>query len=116
MNGHHAQLIAIEALEKPPEWECYSWEVKPTGMLIRGAIPQVDLFGGKEWEPKIEDAEFFVTDAMFEKWAKRYTGETGNCIECCGEGKVFARWHHETGLEYKQCPHCGGTGKAEAIA
>jgi hypothetical protein len=115
MNGHHAQLITIEALEKLPGWEVYSWEVKDHGILVRGAIPQVDLFGNKGWQPLIDDAEFFVTDYMFQQWGKRYTEETGNCIECCGSGQIFKRWNHETGTKYSDCPDCCGTGKALGV-
>lgn len=116
MNGKHAQLIAIEALKKPPEWKCYSWVAKENGLLVRGAIPQIDLFGEKEWEPKVEDAELLVTDEMFQQWGKRYTEETGNCVECCGTGQIFKRWNHQTGTEYGDCPDCGGTGKALGVA
>lgn len=112
MNGKHCELIAIEALKKPPGWECYSWEVKDHGMLVKGAIPHLNLLGEKEWNPLIDEAEFFVTDWMFEQWAKRYTEETGNCVTCIGSGKVFASWNHKTGSHLKDCPDCGGSGKA----
>lgn len=112
MNGKHAELIAIETLGKSEDWQVYSWESKDDGILVKGAIPQVDLFGKKTWKPFVDEAEFFVTKAMLEEWVKDYPVRTGNCPECCGEGIVFKSWNYVDGTKYDTCSACGGTGKA----
>lgn len=114
MNGKHAELIAAEALGKPSGWKAYCWESKPDGILVKGAIPQVDLFGKKSWNPLVDESELLVTDSMFKEWLEEYPAKTGNCPECCGTGKVFKSWNHIDGTKHDTCSACDGSGKASA--
>lgn len=104
-----------EAIAKRKAGDIDGWEwgdVRAAGddLIVRGGVPNPGP-RFRKWKG-VQLTEVVVTKAEEQAEYERYERETGGCGECFGEGQVLADWHRETGKEYRPCPVCGGTGKA----
>lgn len=101
-------------------WEPFYYErVGDDGILIKGGIPRLlskgPRKGKKTWDEK-SSTKVVVTGSEIEAEEARYSEETGNCAECCGEGKTVCSWSATDGTKYRECKCCAGTGKHTAAA
>lgn len=117
--SHHMVTVAIRK-SGIEGWEPFYYKrIGTDGILIKGGIPRLLIKGprkgNKTWDRK-DSTSVVVTDSEIKAEEKRYSEETGNCAECCGEGKTVSSWSITDGTKYKPCKPCAGTGKNAAAA
>lgn len=116
-------LLEIHAREKvgqSPEWHVYLWKVLPENAKepfyyeLTGAVAPAKKRGsGYNWRKidKATDSTVHILVSEHAAWAKAWEEKTGQCRNCVGTGKVFAKWSKEMGTQYTPCLICEGTGK-----
>jgi len=87
-----------------------------------------ELVGRSEFEPTrfeclpVDDPHFYrVSDAsgytvcfdfdVHDRWCEEWQKRTGRCMVCAGSGKRVKSWHEDTGVVWKPCPACNGSGE-----
>jgi|SRR6478609_3314305 len=95
-----------------PTWHWVSWESVTGGQIVKGSPTTRKKDGSRKWAPKAEWVTLIITEADLDAAMARYATETGNCPTCCGSGKEWRGWNHETGHKFEHCRTCGATGKA----
>jgi hypothetical protein len=106
----------------PDSFAFFSWQCMPPGRrepiyfeLAGGEC--VPLKSGKNkgtlnYRKATNCQSFAVTVAEAEQMDVDYEAETGNCANCMGGGKEVARISTVSGIEYRECGKCKGSGRA----
>ena len=107
-------------------WSSYSWEHKTTDRLgysvIVGAIAPLITRGKnkdkRNWKKQERDSQRVVTitDQEHKDWLDEWEQRTGKCSRCEGNGKTIASFSIETGIVYRECFKCKGTGKSSEVS
>jgi hypothetical protein len=116
----HLNSVAKRKVSGPDEWEWCKWERIGEGndFVVEGGVPRLLKSGPRKGEKTwkgVETQKTVVTDAEIKAEHARYEQDTGNCGDCMGSGRVFARWSADNGEDYKPCSRCGSTGKAPGV-
>ncbi len=127
---HLFDECAREKLGMPPEWNPYQWEAGPPELLnhggplyyrITGAVAPLKTRGpcagkSRNWQKMDKSTKRTIVIPVpdYDAWCAAWSLRTGKCIECTGRGQVMARWNHLTGMEYRSCHVCRGTGHNKA--
>lgn len=93
-------------------WEPCTFEVVAGGLLCTGGIPTTIKNGKKKWPVAKLREKVILTREDVTAEEIRYETETGNCHICYGSGKQTVGWNHITGVKTRECPKCGGSGRA----
>jgi hypothetical protein len=69
--------------------------------------------GKPNWRKKVKSTvrTFVVRDSQYESWVADWELTTGKCSRCAGSGKTVAGLS-TSGLDYRPCGKCKGTGAA----
>ena len=104
------------------EWQAYRFETFPhTGealyIEVTGAVaPQKQrgkYKGRPNWRKLDKSTLATIVLPMIEHtaWVRDWEARTEKCSRCVGEGQVMASYSVESGMTYKECPMCQGTGQ-----
>jgi hypothetical protein len=100
-------------------WNSYAIEVMDGGYLVTGCVPDgVYSRGRRKGEPRYSkhmdgtNRKVVVSFSELVGAAMEREASTGNCWNCGGKGKVVVSWDHLSGVGYKPCKRCGGSGLA----
>lgn len=118
-------LHAREALAETDDWYGYAWEFgtvnkgKPSKTCpvghyrIDGARYLTEPHTRADYTHSMPGTNrtYIVIEADQKQWEEDWSLRTGHCIRCTGDGRTVKHWNHITGIEYRPCPDCRGTGK-----
>ncbi len=73
--------------------------------------------GQPDWKKKDKKTEriFNVTVAEGMELTEVWRIQTGKCVKCGGDGKVFQSWRLGEDVKYKGCAPCGGSGRDPSV-
>lgn len=116
-------MALMKKFKIPDGWEVYMWELKnmntPSEYIMHSGAVVTELFksgrrkGMKNWAKKnrLHEMELPLTRDEIKSAALAWQSETGNCMECKGNGDEWFGWSAQDGHKYRPCKHCGATGR-----
>jgi hypothetical protein len=97
-------------------WECLPKFMPTLYVELEGGECPLKTRGKNKGCPDFSKLQFrttfTVTAVEVSQWEAEYERETGNCKKCCGSGKAAASYSVVSGMTYRDCCRCQGSGAA----
>lgn len=110
-------LVARRKLCQGEEWRWCKAELVGQDVLLEGGIPPLFTRGKYAGTPNwkgVPLTKVVATRAEIDQQMVTYEAETGCCRNCGGSGQESAGWSAETGVRYRTCCRCDGSGVPSA--
>ena len=121
-------LLAIQLAnpgQLPDGWKLFSYaavdDCDKNAVLI-GAVAPLKTSGKNKGYPnwarrdRSTERTFVITFAKMAEAMAHHEATTGLCHACHGNGTTFASWNRDTGIKYRHCTRCNGTGNAPEVS
>jgi hypothetical protein len=110
----HAKLKPTDSTFKFLNWQATDdgsniLEGAPTRIVTRGKHIGRTKFNGRKQIIVVTESERKAAELDYER-------STGKCSSCIGSGRKFAKWDHITGVWFRVCSECAGSGLSSAAS